>query len=231
MVLVNKLAFTLVELLIVIALIAILSVAVLATINPIEQSNKAKDAAVQNDAAELMNALERYYAANASYPWVDIDSGATVTSVDSGWFGNSQKTGAGLCTGTIGTTPNNDCNIYDNPGLLILTDELKNSFLEKGYTSLMAGDPGYSAAKTNLLWVDKKDSATGYNSIYICFIPKAKINRTATTALYSLYAPTVVAGEVVGLTKATQGEFVNGSPDPVKWDFTSAPRSLFKCVP
>ena len=34
--------FTLVELLIVIALIAILSVAVLATINPIEQSNKAK---------------------------------------------------------------------------------------------------------------------------------------------------------------------------------------------
>jgi len=34
--------FTLVELLIVIALIAILSVAVLATINPIEQANKAK---------------------------------------------------------------------------------------------------------------------------------------------------------------------------------------------
>ena len=48
--------FTLVELLIVIALIGILSVAMLATINPIEQANKARDAKVQNDAAEVMNA-------------------------------------------------------------------------------------------------------------------------------------------------------------------------------
>ena len=39
---INKRGFTLVELLIVIALISILSVAVLATINPIEQANKAK---------------------------------------------------------------------------------------------------------------------------------------------------------------------------------------------
>jgi len=63
--------FTLVELLIVIALIAILSVAVLATINPIEQANKAKDSTMQNDAAEVLNAYERYYAAQASYPWID----------------------------------------------------------------------------------------------------------------------------------------------------------------
>ena len=53
--------FTLVELLIVIALIAILSVAVLATINPIEQSNKARDAKFKNDAAEVMNSYERFW--------------------------------------------------------------------------------------------------------------------------------------------------------------------------
>ena len=65
--------FTLVELLIVIALISILAVAVLATINPIEQSNKARDARVQNDAAEVMNAYERYYASIQSYPWMDFE--------------------------------------------------------------------------------------------------------------------------------------------------------------
>ena len=50
----NRKGFTLVELLIVIALISILSVAVLATINPIEQSNKARDAKFKNDAAEFL---------------------------------------------------------------------------------------------------------------------------------------------------------------------------------
>lgn len=50
-------------------LIPIFSVAILSTINPIEQSNKAKDASIKNDLAELMNANERYFAMNGSYPW------------------------------------------------------------------------------------------------------------------------------------------------------------------
>lgn len=50
-------------------LIAILSVAILATINPIEQSNKARDARVMNDSAEMLNAFERYYSINGNYPW------------------------------------------------------------------------------------------------------------------------------------------------------------------
>lgn len=50
-------------------LIAILSVAILATINPIEQSNKAKDATIKNNSAELLAASERYYAVNSFYPW------------------------------------------------------------------------------------------------------------------------------------------------------------------
>lgn len=81
--------FTLVELLIVIALIAILSVAVLATINPIEQSNKAKDSTVQNDAAEVMNAYERYYTVKATYPWMDVSLTDSLNSTDAAWFGVS----------------------------------------------------------------------------------------------------------------------------------------------
>ena len=131
---IKSLGFTLVELLIVIALIAILSVAVLATINPIEQSNKAKDSTVQNDAAEVLNAYERYYAAQASYPWVDVTSPKTGT-VDDVVYLNSTMAGFGLCTVEAGVaTPADTCTARDSQGLLLSTTELKDSFLEKNYT-------------------------------------------------------------------------------------------------
>jgi prepilin-type N-terminal cleavage/methylation domain-containing protein len=221
--------FTLVELLIVIALIAILSVAVLATINPIEQSNKAKDSTVQNDAAEVMNAYERYYTSKASYPWVDVNAGLTVNSVDLAWFGRSDQNGAALCSLAVTSTPQTPCTSYKaNPGLLITTDELKDSFLEKGYTSLAVGDPNYNAVGMNYLWVDKKDAATGHNSIFVCYIPKAKSNRTSKA---SLKKPIVVGGVVTGLQDTVAGDYVNGTPDPAVWTFADPTTSMFKCVP
>jgi prepilin-type N-terminal cleavage/methylation domain-containing protein len=226
---INKLkGFTLVELLIVIALIAILSVAVLATINPIEQSNKAKDSTIQNDAAEVMNAYERYYTVKFSYPWVDIDSAATVGSADLVWFGTSNLAGAALCTSNVvGAGPNTLCNAYNNPGLLISTDELKDSFLAKGYTSLTAADPNYKAGGMNYLWVDKKASTAG-NSIYVCFIPKAKSNRTSSTTLYK---PTLTGGVVTGLVPVDKvADFTNGYPSAA-WTFATPATSMFKCVP
>lgn len=221
--------FTLVELLIVIALIAVLSVAVLATINPIEQANKAKDASVQNDAAEVMNAYERYYTVKFSYPWVDVSKTDVMNSSDTAWFGSSDKAGAALCTtNVVGSTPDTACSAYNNSGLLINTDELKDSFLTKGYTSVASSDPNYNAAGMNYLWIDKKDATTGHNSIYVCYVPKAKSNRTSTTTLYS---PVVVSGAVTALVKAADTEFgANGYPLP-KWDFLSPATSLFKCVP
>jgi len=219
--------FTLVELLIVIALIAILSVAVLATINPIEQSNKAKDSTVQNDAAEVMNAYERYYTVKATYPWMDVDDSVTVTSVDEEWFGTSNLAGAALCSTAVAGTPNAVCTTYDTSGLLITTDELKDSFLNKGYTSLVSGNPNYNAQGMNYLWIDKKDSLTGHNSIYVCYIPKAKSNRTQATRLYR---PLVTDGVVTGLEEVEDTDFLNGYP-AVGWDFLDPTTSLFKCVP
>lgn len=55
----------------IIPVLGVLSVAILATINPIEQVDRAKDARTKNDAAELLNANERYYAVNNKYPWTD----------------------------------------------------------------------------------------------------------------------------------------------------------------
>ena len=226
--------FTLVELLIVIALIAILSVAVLATINPIEQSNKAKDSTVQNDAAEVMNAYERYYTVKSTYPWVDIDSAATVTSSDAAWFGRSTMAGGALCTNpAAGVTPNMACNLYNTGGLLINTDELKDSFLAKGYTSLVLGDPNFNAAGMNLLYVDKKDAVAGHNSIFVCYIPKAKSNRTSATTLYKPVVAAPSVNNMVGfsLVPAVPADFVAGYPDPAVWSFLTPATSLFKCVP
>ena len=221
--------FTLVELLIVIALIAILSVAVLATINPIEQSNKAKDATVQNDAAEVMNALERYYTVKNTYPWMDSDSSTTISSYDIAWFGTSKMIGAGLCgVSAASAGPITPCTTYKTRGALISTDELKDSFLAKGYTSLIAADPNYNAAGMNLLWINKTPATEG-NSVYVCFIPKAKSNRTR---LSNLYVPTVDAGgNVTTLTLAPPGEFLaDGSPVATR-TFATPGTSLFKCVP
>ena len=62
-------AFTLIELLIVIVIIGILATAVLSAINPVEQIRKSQDASKRSDSAELLNAIERYYASAQNYPW------------------------------------------------------------------------------------------------------------------------------------------------------------------
>lgn len=56
---------------VIIGIIAIFSVGILATINPIEQTHKAADATTRNNLAELLVADERYYTQNNSYPWSD----------------------------------------------------------------------------------------------------------------------------------------------------------------
>jgi len=144
--------FTLVELLIVIALIAILSVAVLATINPIEQSNKARDAAMKNDAAEVLAAYERYYASQNYYPW-------NVGGTDSTLVIGSTQTTFGVGQSAL-------------PGALIDTSELKSSFMGK--------KPFQSDAKDEDMLVAYHNATT--NSNYVCYFPKATANRTGTKA-------------------------------------------------
>ncbi len=64
----NGAGFTLIEMLIVIAIIGILAVAVLSAINPVEQMKKARDTRRRSNAAELLNGLERYYTTHEVYP-------------------------------------------------------------------------------------------------------------------------------------------------------------------
>jgi len=171
--------FTLVELLIVIALISILSVAVLATINPIEQANKARDASMQNDAAEVLNAYERMYANNQQYPWMAF--GATKLAVGASMVVSSKMLGFGICYGdsTAEYTDVGACNTSNSDnqyGLLITADELKPSFAGK--------KPFQSANLSDELWAVKDSGAGG--SIRVCYVPSAKSNQIMTTRLKCL---------------------------------------------
>jgi prepilin-type N-terminal cleavage/methylation domain-containing protein len=75
--LMNTKGFTLVELLIVIAVIGILAVAVLAALDPIEQLRKSRDTGRLADARELVNAYTRFYASKNCMPH-DWTSGAAI---------------------------------------------------------------------------------------------------------------------------------------------------------
>jgi prepilin-type N-terminal cleavage/methylation domain-containing protein len=220
-------AFTLVELLIVIALIAILSVAVLATINPIEQSNKAKDSTVQNDAAEVMNSYERYYANAQEYPWMKY--GASKASVEDAILLRSDTLGFGVCdAGAVASEPNvasGACSSTSvTPGLLIKTDELKPAFVGKDEFTTVIGD----AHPENGLWLYKQAGSGG--SVFVCYVPKAKSNReVSTNSLYCLNStPTRTLADGVNCVAPETTVADWGDPDAA---IAAGNIAIFKCVP
>jgi prepilin-type N-terminal cleavage/methylation domain-containing protein len=64
----NASAFTLIELLIVIALLGALAIGLLATIDPFEQLKKGRDTATRNTVTEFYNANLRYYGTKGQFP-------------------------------------------------------------------------------------------------------------------------------------------------------------------
>ena len=78
----RKKAFTLIELLIVIALLGALAVGLLAALDPFEQLKKGTDTGVRNTVSEVHGAIIRYYAVRGDMPWesnsigpIDLSSG------------------------------------------------------------------------------------------------------------------------------------------------------------
>ena len=217
--------FTLVELLIVIALIAILSVAVLATINPIEQSNKARDSRVQNDAAEVMNAYERYYSAQQKYPW-EVFSTNPIAATDPVGL-RSDTYGFGICSGAAtaaalaasdANSPAAACDASDDvPNLLISSSELKSSFVGKDeFVPVLSGDHIEYG-----LWTLKAADA---NSLYVCYIPRADANKIDPVKMRCINTATGVVNSV-GQDDCTAT--VTDYAVPVL-DGTQA---MFRCVP
>ena len=224
--------FTLVELLIVIALIAILSVAVLATINPIEQANKARDSRVMNDAAEVMNAYERYYASKQIYPWMEFTNGANgALTLDEAVSIRSETLGFGVCSGAgnaaaLAASNYDDaaaeCTSADDvPNYLISTSELKSSFAGKDEFEPVRDTSHVEQA----LWAAKAEAS---DTIYVCWVPKATANRSSASKNRCITAVGVVSAVGVnGCLAAVAGDYID---DPAL-HVTSGTEAVFQCVP
>ncbi len=78
--------FTLIEILLVIAIIGILTVIIVVAINPAKRLAQARDAKRISDVNQIANALQAYYATHASYPNEDA---ASITESQTGancWY-------------------------------------------------------------------------------------------------------------------------------------------------
>lgn len=75
--------FTLVELLIVIAIIGILVVGILVALDPVEQTRKAQDANLLSTADEVKGAINRFYVARSYWPW-ETSAGVNASGCTSG---------------------------------------------------------------------------------------------------------------------------------------------------
>ncbi len=153
--------FTLVELLIVIGLLGAIALIVISAINPIEQSNKARDARFKADASQMISAIERFYASNSKFPW-EACSGCTATAEDAVDFITASDTSIGLC-GSSGCATG---------GILVTSNELKTEFLTRDWVKAATGD------KQILIGKDQGSSS----SVYACFVPLAKSTKDTAIA-------------------------------------------------
>ncbi|MGA3292127.1 MAG: type II secretion system protein [Candidatus Microgenomates bacterium] len=153
--------FTLVELLIVIALLGVIATMVIAAINPIEQANKARDAGYKNDASELVSAIQRYYASTTAFPWVTSNPALTSDS-PFGWISADDVT-VGLCAATGASCQNTSA----SPAPLISSFELETSFLSKSWIG--------ATQVSDKLFIGKASGAS--SGVYVCWVPKSSANR------------------------------------------------------
>ncbi|MCH7730477.1 prepilin-type N-terminal cleavage/methylation domain-containing protein [Patescibacteria group bacterium] len=161
----KRAGFTLVELLIVIALIGVLVLVVLAAINPIEQVNKARDTRFRSDGAQLLAAIDRYFTSQSEFTWVTVDSTTYSNDTALGYM-----TAANQLVGVCGATCSAD-------GVLITNLELKESFRGRDFLT--------ATTDNKRIHVGKEAGASA--SAYACFYPQSKSIRDKAIAGGKVY--------------------------------------------
>lgn len=166
-----NLGFTLVELLIVIALLGVLAAAVLAAINPLEQANRARDAKYKSDASQLLAAIDRYFVSKDEFPWMTVTPLTYDSADDAIGFMSARDENIGVCTGTcIGDT---------GSGELITNNELKTEFQKRDFIT--------KTGALDLLYIGKVSGAS--ESIYACYVPRSKSERSKATQSLAVGSP------------------------------------------
>ncbi len=161
---VTKRGFTLVELLIVIALLGVIALVVIAAINPIEQANRARDTRFRSDAAQMVAAIDRYFTQNNEFPWV------TTGAVNSNDAAYGYVTASNEAVGVCGAS----CSV---DGVLLTSDELKSEFRSRDFIE--------ATLTEKQLFVGKGQGTS--ESIFACYIPASKANREKSVAEGNVY--------------------------------------------
>lgn len=161
----DKAGFTMIELLVVIAVIGVLAVAVLSSINPIEQINKGRDTRTRSDAAQLINAVDRYFAIHEVYPW-NVDNDGAETSGD------------GYVAPVGYDEPNEPFNFIGSNSILIDSFGLSPTETDWDWIDVLVSTAEVKQGFTNRLRDDNKlfvGKENGYNeTMYACFMPTSK---------------------------------------------------------
>lgn len=153
----KKLGFTMIELLIVIAVLGILAVAVLASINPIEQINRGRDTGTRSDAEQFISAVDRFYAAKGYYPW--MTNGSSLNT----W---THTTGAVSDMTLVELNDTNSILGDDAQDVLVNLSSGGTAEVKTSFTSRLS-DP--SAAN----YLSVYNSGVSGESTYACFVPKS----------------------------------------------------------
>lgn len=157
--------FTMIELLIVIAILGILAVAVLSAINPVEQINRGRDTGSRSDAEQLLSGIDRFIAFQGYYPWQygagDLDTTIVGNGVNNALIQVAPTTiSSHPHAGTASCPMHERLSVGATAGCSG-TDELKTSF----FTRIHAGT-------SNPLWIYNRGLQG--DSTYVCFVPKSK---------------------------------------------------------
>lgn len=181
----DRSGFTMIELLVVIAVIGVLAVAVLSSINPIEQVNKGRDTRTRSDAAQLLNAIDRFFAIHEKFPWNDAKYNTGATGVLGLDYNAQFPVAGGICTPTVqsgvGVTPyvpGGFCLLNslqeDNGGnpvwlsALTQTEEVKQGILDRITNS------GDDATLNGALFIFKGAATSANDDVKVCFLPTSK---------------------------------------------------------
>jgi len=152
--------FTMIELLIVIAILGILAVAVLSAINPVEQINRGRDTGSRSDAEQLISAIDRYNAFQGYYPW---QNGSSDDAYEVAWI--TDWDGDGIFMNNDSTCEVKDLLGAGNDISCVGSNELKVTFFSRIHGA------GY-----NYLKVYHGPNAS--DSTYVCFEPKSDAFKT-----------------------------------------------------
>lgn len=147
--------FTMIELLIVIAILGILAVLVLSAINPLEQINRGRDTSKRSDAEQLLSAVERFNAFQTTFPWRDDGNDTMQISTFPQVTATDPQTTSG-------------CAMLDklaqgDGAACVGTEELKASYLNRV--------TGFANARA--LYIYNADSDDTSNNTYVCFSPES----------------------------------------------------------